>query len=195
MTRKLIVARIVHSPSDMGSAQDGLTRSGMDALGRQRWQENQRKIEQFWLDLEKEVEEMGLDAARLHIYQDGLPCGGPLGERIIRETAARGSKNYQIVQRLMERGARIEATESPELLRQEYGYIKALLEAKSDEEKRSAEEMYGQVKDRLLLERDLFIARAIDATLPEGETGLLFIGAAHDVLSKLAGDIEVLSLD
>jgi len=120
MTRKLIVARIVHSPSDMGSAQDGLTRSGMDALGRQRWQENQRKIEQFWLDLEKEVEEMGLDAARLHIYQDGLPCGGPLGERIIRETAARGSKNYQIVQRLMERGARIEATESPELLRQEY---------------------------------------------------------------------------
>ncbi|HNY33468.1 MAG TPA: hypothetical protein PKK68_02315 [Methanothrix soehngenii] len=55
--------------------------------------------------------------------------------------------------------------------------------------------MYGQVKDRLLLERDLFIARAIDATLPEGETGLLFIGAAHDVLSKLAGDIEVLSLD
>jgi len=195
MTRKLIVARIVHSPSDMGSAQDGLTRSGMDALGRQRWQENQRKIEQFWLDLEKEVEEMGLDAARLHIYQDGLPCGGPLGERIIRETAARGSKNYQIVQRLMERGARIEATESPELLRQEYGYIKALLDAKSDEEKRSAEEMYGQVKDRLLLERDLFIARAIDATLPEGETGLLFIGAAHDVLSKLAGDIEVLSLD
>jgi len=25
----------------------------MDAMGEQRWLENQRKIEQFWLDLEK----------------------------------------------------------------------------------------------------------------------------------------------
>jgi len=193
--RKLIVIRIVHAPSDMGSAGVGLEKAGISTLGRVRWQENQKKIESFWLELEKEVDDLGLDVGKLRIYQDGLPCAGALGERIVRETAAKGSKNYQIVQKLMDRGGKIEATESADLLRLEYGYIKALLEAKTDEERRTAEERYNQVKDKLLEERDLFIARAIDATLAEGETGLLFIGAAHNVLPKIAGDIEVKCLD
>ncbi len=193
--RKLIVIRIVHAPSDMGSASAGLEKAGISTLGRVRWQENQKKIESFWLELEKEVDDLGLDVGKLRIYQDGLPCAGALGERIVRETAARGSKNYQIVQKLMDRGAQIEATESADLLRQEYDYIKALLEARTDEERRSAEERYNQVKDKLLEERDLFIARAIDASLKEGETGLLFIGASHNVLPKIAGDIEVKCLD
>jgi len=193
--RKLIVIRIVHAPTDMGSASAGLEKAGISTLGRVRWQENQKKIESFWRELEKEVEGLGLDVEKLRIYQDGLPCAGALGERIVRDTAAKGSKNYQIVQKLMDRGAKIEATESADLLRQEYGYIKALLEAKTDEERRMAEERYNQVKDKLLEERDLFIARAIDATLKDGETGLLFIGASHSVLPKVAGDIEVKCLD
>jgi hypothetical protein len=193
--RKLVAVRIVHAPSDMGSASAGLEKAGISTLGRQRWQENQKKIESFWLELEKEVDDLGLDVEKLHIYQDGLPCAGALGERIVRETAAKGSRNYQIVQKLMDRGAKIEATESVDLLRQEYGYIKSLLEAKTDEERREAEERYNQVKDKLLEERDLFIARSIDASLKEGETGLLFIGASHNVLPKIAGDIEVKCLD
>jgi hypothetical protein len=193
--RKLVAVRIVHAPSDMGSASAGLEKAGISTLGRQRWQENQKKIESFWLELEKEVEDLGLDVEKLRIYQDGLPCAGALGERIVRETAAKGSRNYQIVQKLMDRGAKIEATESVDLLRQEYGYIKSLLEAKTDEERREAEERYNHVKDKLLEERDLFIARSIDASLKEGETGLLFIGASHNVLPKIAGDIEVKCLD
>ena len=59
--RKLIVIRIVHAPTDMGSASTGLEKAGMSALGRERWQENQKKIENFWLELEKEVEDLGLD--------------------------------------------------------------------------------------------------------------------------------------
>jgi hypothetical protein len=193
--RKLIIIRIVHAPTDMGSAGAGLEKAGISTLGRQRWLENQKKIENFWQELEAEVEGLGLDNEKLRIYQDGLPCAGALGERIVRETAAKGSKNYQIVQKLMDRGAKIEATESADLLRLEFGYIKALLEAKTDEERRTAEERYNQVKDKLLEDRDLFIAGAIDATLKEGETGLLFIGASHNVLPKIAGDIEVKCLD
>jgi len=193
--KRLIVIRIVHTPSDMGSASAGLERSGISALGRKRWEENQKRIERFWQDVEKEVDGLGLDTARLRIYQDGLPCAGPLGERIVRETAARGSKNYQIVQKLMDKGARIEATESADLLRLEFGYIKAILEAKTEEERREAEARYNLVKDHLLEERDAFIARSIDATLKDGETGLLFIGASHHVLPKIAQDIEAKCLD
>lgn len=193
--RRLIVIRIVHTPSDMGSASAGLERSGISALGRKRWEENQKRIERFWQEVEKEVDDLDLEPGRLRIYQDGLPCAGPLGERIVRETAAKGSKNYQIVQKLMDKGARIEATESADLLRLEFGYIKAVLEAKNDEERRMGEARYDLVKDHLLEERDSFIARSIDATLKEGETGLLFIGASHNVLPKIAQDIEVKCLD
>jgi hypothetical protein len=193
--RRLIIIRIVHAPSDMGSASSGLEKSGISALGKQAWEENQKKIERFWQELETEVDGLDLEMSKLHIYQDGLPCAGELGERIVRETAAKGSRNYQIVQKLMDRGARIEPTESVLLLRQEYGYIKAFLDAGTPEARAGAEAEYNQVKDRLLEGRDRFIAAAIDNTLLDGETGLLFIGASHHVQQWLAKDIEVKCLD
>ncbi len=193
--RKLLVIRIVHTPSDMGSMKDGLEKEGVSKMGRQRWEDNQRRIEKFWEEVEVEVDRLGLELDKVRIYQDGLPCAGELGERIVRETAEKGSKNYQIIARLMDRGARIEATESPELLRQEYSHIKAILEAKTDQERTEAGARYDQVKDRLMEDRDAFIAQNISSTLQDGETGLLFIGASHNVIPKIAKDIEVKSLD
>lgn len=193
--RRLIVIRIVHAPSDMGSASSGLEKDGISAMGKQAWEENQKKIERFWQELETEVDCLDLEMSKLHIYQDGLPCAGELGERIVRETATKGSRNYQIVQKLMDRGARIEATESVELLRQEYRYIKTFLDAETPQARAAAEADYNQVKDKLLEERDAFIAAAIDSTLKDDETGLLFIGASHHVQHWLAKDIEVKCLD
>jgi hypothetical protein len=39
------------------------------------------------------VDCLGLDMNKLRIYQDGLPLPGAMGERVVRETAAKGSKN------------------------------------------------------------------------------------------------------
>lgn len=193
--RKLILIRIVHTSSDMGSMGEGLVKEGMAKMGREKWLENQRKIEKFWDELEKEIDGLGLDYSKTRIYQDGLPCGGELGLRIVRETADKGSKNYQIVRKLIERGAAIEATESPELLRKEYEHIKALITAKTPEEKADAARRYDQIKDELMQERDAYIAKAIDISLNDNETGVLFIGAVHNVIPELAKDIEVKSLD
>jgi len=193
--RKLILIRIVHTSSDMGSMGEGLVKEAMAKMGREKWLENQRKIEKFWDELEKEIDGLGLDYSKTRIYQDGLPCGGELGLRIVRETADKGSKNYQIVRKLIERGAAIEATESPELLRKEYEHIKALITAKTPEEKADATRRYDQIKDELMQERDAYIAKAIDISLNDNETGVLFIGAVHNVIPKLAKDIMVKSLD
>ncbi len=193
--RKLILIRIVHTSSDMGSMGEGLVKEGMAKMGREKWLENQRKIEKFWDELEKEIDGLGLDYSKTRIYQDGLPCGGELGLRIVRETADKGSKNYQIVRKLIERGAAIEATESPELLRKEYEHIKDLITAKTPEEKADAARRYNQIKDELMQERDAYIAKTIDISLKDDETGVLFIGAVHNVVSKLPEDIEVKSLD
>ncbi|ABK13854.1 MAG: hypothetical protein H5T42_05820 [Methanothrix sp.] len=188
--RKLIVARIVHSPEDMGSMREGLERMGVSRLGREKWEENRIRIERFWDELEREIDRLELDPTRLRIYQDGLPAGGEIGERIIRETASKGSRNYQIIEKLMERGARIEATESPELLLREYQHIKAMVST-TGEEQRRALEAYNKEKDRLLDERDAYIARRIAETLQDDETGLLFIGAHHNVVPRLPADVEV----
>ncbi len=193
--RKLILIKIIHTSADMGSMSEGLVKEGMAKIGREKWFENQRKIEKFWNDLEKEIEDLNLDYGKTRIYQDGLPCGGELGFKIVRETADKGSKNYQIVRKLIERGAVIEATESPELLRKEYEHIKATITAKTPEEKTDATRGYDNIKDELMQERDTHIAKVIDATLKYNETGLLFIGAAHKVVHRLPEDIEVKSLD
>lgn len=193
--RRLFLIRIVHTSADMGSMSEGLIKEGIAKLGREKWLENQRKIESFWNDVEKEINSLNLDYSKTRIYQDGLPCGGKIGLKIVRETADKGSKNYQIVSRLIDRGAAIEATESPELLRKEYEHIKAIVNSKKPEEKAVAVQEYEQIKDELMQERDTFIAKMISTTLKNDETGLLFIGAAHNVMPKLAADIEVKSLD
>lgn len=94
--RKLILIRIVHTAADMGSMNEGLIKEGMAKLGKEKWLENQKKIEKFWDDLEKEIAGLDLDYSRTRIYQDGLPCGGELGLRIVRETADKGSRKIQI---------------------------------------------------------------------------------------------------
>jgi hypothetical protein len=193
--RKLILIKIVHTSADMGSMGEELIKEGMAKIGKERWFENQRRIENFWNELETEIETLGLDYSRTRIYQDGLPCDGELGLRIVMETAEKGSRNYQIVRKLIERGANIEATESPELLRKEYELIKAIVSSTDVREKAEAMEKYENWKDKLIRERDDFIAKAIDSTLKNDETGLLFIGAAHNVIPVLAKDIEVKSLD
>jgi len=193
--RWLILVRIIHTSADMGSMSEGLVKEGMAKMGREKWLENQGKIEKFWDDLEKEIDGLGLDYSKTRIYQDGLPCGGELGLRIVRETADKGSKNYRIVRKLIERGAVIEATESPELLRKEYEHIQALITAKTPEDRADAARRYDQVKDELMQERDAYIAKAIDVSLKDDETGVLFIGASHNIIPKLAKDIEVKSLD
>lgn len=189
------MVRIVHASADMGSMSEELVKEGMAKMGEERWFENQRKIENFWNEVEKEIDELDLDYSMTRVYQDGLPASGELGWRIVNETADKGSRNYQIVRRLIERGSTIEATESPQLLLKEYEHIKAIVSAATAKEKTEAVRSYEQIKDGLIKERDEYVAKAIDATLKDGETGVLFIGAAHNVVPELPGDIEVKSLD
>lgn len=193
--RKLILIRIVHSSADMGSAQDELIKESIAKLGKQKWEENQRRIEGFWDEVEREIDALPLDYSKVRIYQDGLPCSGELGLKIVDETANKGSRNYKIVKKLIEKGATIEATESPELLRKEYEHIKAFATAVPEEEKELARRQYDEVKDELLEKRDAYIAQRINATLNDGEIGILFLGAAHNVVPKLPKDIVIKSLD
>ncbi|MBU3912597.1 MAG: TraB/GumN family protein, partial [Nanoarchaeota archaeon] len=93
-----------------------------------------------------------------------------------------------------EKGAKIEETESKELLLKEYDYVKEFTSAEN-EKKDVALKEYEKAKDELIKKRDEFIAKRIDETLKEDETGFLFIGAHHKVKDKLAKGIEIKELD
>lgn len=192
--RKLVYVRIVHTSADMGSLGEELIQETISKIGREKWEENKRLIEKFWEELEKEIFQLNLDLEHTIIYQDGLPCGGEMGMKIVHNTAELGSKNYQIIEKMVAKGAKITATENPELLIEERNLLLEILKDSSTKEKKEAKMKYIAKKEFLLEQRDAYIASRINKTLNNEQTGILFIGAEHNVISKLDDDIEVLDL-
>lgn len=192
--RKLVYVRIVHTSADMGSLGEELIQETISKIGREKWEENKRLIEKFWEELEKEIFQLNLDLEHTIIYQDGLPCEGEIGMKIVHNTAELGSKNYQIIEKMVAKGAKITATENPELLIEERNLLLEILKDSSTKEKEEAKMKYIAKKEFLLEQRDAYIASRINKTLDNEQTGILFIGAEHNVISKLDDDIEVLDL-
>lgn len=173
----------------MGSLDKSLARNRRDVMGKERWELHQQVIAGYWQEVETWC--LSLKAPLLAIYQDGLLADGDLGRKIIQENAARGSVNFRIVNRLMEKGAIIRKTEDVLLLKEEYRRALRLAQTPSPWDRVTACVGCHFDKDDLMERRDRYIARTIDLTLNAVETGLLFIGAFHDVIPMLADDISV----
>ena len=75
-----------------------------------------------------------------------------------------------------------------------YKSVKELANAKTFIGKSVAYFKYICSKNKILEERDNYIAKRIGETLKEEETGILFIGAHHNIIDKLPEDIEVTEL-
>lgn len=190
--RRLIYIPIIHTDSDMGSLASALEQSTAALCGGERWERHRATASKFWEMVSDYLET--LDAGSLKVYQDGFASDGDLGKKIIEEGVRRGSKNYEIILNLLNRGAEIASTEDMALLQEEYGYISRIIKAKTPSQRRLAYKEYESRKSQLTIERDSFIARAINETLEDGEVGLLFMGAYHDVIPHLAKDIVVKQL-
>src|SRR3972149_1550881 len=100
---------------------------------------------------------------------------------IVADLASAGSPNHQLLLSLMKRGATLMGTESPELLLEEYRLVQQVLAAKDPEEAARVEASHGARSRSLLARRDQYIARRINGTLRAGETGLRFVGTAHQL--------------
>ena len=201
--RKLIYVPIVHTTADMGSQAEALEREHVRRHGRGEWARTRRLIDEVWEGLRTRLLALALDYRGVRIYQDGLPvCGRELD--IVREVAQAGSRNYALILELLDRGAMLEGTESPDLLREEYERIQSAIPKESVPRGRmqtgesasaglpdQAREESARESERILRQRDEFIGRRIDETLKEGEVGILFIGLMHRVDRFLPRDVEV----
>ena len=173
----------------MGSAGNMVRRAYVDRARENAWEKSRLAIADFWDAIETAMDSLRLDYRKARLYQDGLPACG-LEEKIVRDLAMQGVPNYRILLKLMERGATLEGTEDPDLLRTEYELIMSTAAGAADA---GRSEGAARLRD-LLDQRDRFIARRIDATLAPEDIGILFLGALHRAVQKLPGSIQVVSL-
>ncbi len=186
--RTLIVIPIIHTEQDMGSLLEQIKQEYVTRYGHEKWTEHLKSIDEIWSGIRRMIAALELPYASVRLYQDGLPQCGKEAD-IVKEVAARASRNHQILVELMGQGARLMGTEDPHLLLQEYQFLQGGLGGGGQ-----APDQQSQREDqsrRLLAERDRFIAKRINATLSSGEIGLLFLGMAHSVEPLLDADILV----
>jgi hypothetical protein len=187
--RSLYVVPIIHMSADMGSVAPALDDRAATKLTPALWQRHKKIVAVFWDSIGRFLDSLNVNGFK--IYQDGLVADGAEGLRIVRDSISRGSKNYEIVGRLLKRGAALVKTENLSLVKQEYSYITKMTRSRSLKEREVAALRYKLTRGKLLKQRDGFIAERINETLAEGETGIIFIGAYHDIIHRLAPDIRV----
>jgi len=181
--RRLIYIPVIHTELEMGSVASQLREEYTLKFGKEKWQEHLNLVNEIWQWIKVEIEGLKLTYEKVRIYQDGLPlCGKELD--IVQKLAERGSTNYKIILELINRGAKLEGTESKELLLEEYNYIKNITTT-------SVKKEYKEGSKQLLIKRDLYIANRIKETLKEDETGILLIGSKHRVYKYLSKDIKI----
>jgi hypothetical protein len=173
----------------MGSLASAMDEESSAELGREQWQKHREVVSGFWDSIADLFD--SIEVNNFKVYQDGMVTEGTAALRIIKKGISEGSKNYEVIGRLLEKGAVLVKTENLTLVKQEHAFITRMTRSRSRKEKEVAALRYKLAQGKLLKQRDSFIATRIKETLGEGETGILFIGAYHDVLSKLPDDIEI----
>lgn len=192
MMRRLYLIPIIHMSADMGSLASTLDERASAKLRPEIWQKHKEIVAAFWNSISRFLDSLNVNGFR--VYQDGLVADGTEGLRIVREGITQGSKNYEIIGKLLERGAVLMKTEDLSLAKKEYNYIAKVTGSKSLKEKEAAALRYKLVQGKLLKQRDNFIAKRIEQSLGEGENGILFIGAYHNVVPNLPADIKVVQV-
>lgn len=189
-SRTLIYFPIVHTQADMGALQESVARATLEKVGRAGLARKTAAVDQMWMDIEAAIDALPLSFDRVRLYQDGLPVCGREAE-IVTELARAGSRNHQLLLRLMAQGAVLMGTESGDLLVQEYQLAKKSLTTRAPRAAGVAETRRA-LSQTLLQRRDHFMAQRINETLKSGETGILFLGMLHSLERHLHPDVLVI---
>lgn len=190
--RTLLYVPVIHTRADLGSLAKDIAERGAKDLGEELWRRHEEVVNDFWGTLINYFN--SIETAGFKIYQDGMLADGEMGYKIVEEGVKSGSKNYEIVSRFLQKGAILVRTEEFALVLEERDRLIKITRAKTVPGKLLLLIKYKLTKNRLLNKRDRFISRRIDETLNQGETGILFIGAYHNVKKRLPLDISIVEI-
>ena len=187
LKRQLLYFPIIHNQFDMGTLGDSVKQATVKKLGRTGWKQMVSKVDRFWSDIEKKIKKLSVPFDKIRVYQDGLPVSGK-ELFIVTELATSGSRNYALLFDMVNHGVILIGTESPELLIEEYDSAKTQFGSSKFLPKNNQQTIKSS---KLLERRDKFIAERINETLCLGETGILFLGALHNIKPWIAQDITI----
>ena len=187
--RTLIYVPVIHTAADLGSLAKDVAKRGIADLGKGFWEEHRKTVEGFWNVISRYFDSVNVSGMK--IYQDGMVAGEEVGQRIVEEGVKSGSRNYQLLSELLKRGAILVKTEDFKLVKQERDRLLKIIRAKTIAEKLVGFTRYRLTKNMLLNKRDKFITKRIDETLNEDETGIIFIGAYHNLKNRLPKNIQI----
>lgn len=190
--RTLLYVPVIHSGADLGSLAKEVTKRGMADFGPEFWAEHEKTISAFWDALIKYFNSLAVSDFK--IYQDGMVADGEIAQKIVEEGVKSGSKNYELVSGLLKRGAVLIKTEDFNLVREERDRMLKITQARTLPAKLFGFMMYKLSKNRLLDRRDDFISKRIWETLCDGQTGIIFIGAYHNIKKRLPSDIRIVEI-
>ncbi len=191
--KRLLYIPIVHNQTDLGSLGHSLSMEGGKAYGSAAWQDHLEQVDKSWYKVKSEIfrRVKKISPDKIKIYQDGLPVIGETGLKIVKDTAQKGSINYIIIDELLNLGAKLELAENKEFLLKEYYLISDITKAETPESTSKAFQLYKDMSQKLLNDRDCYIANQINTTLNDREIGIAFFGAAHSIINQLNKDIKV----
>lgn len=190
--RTIIYVPIIHTSADLGSLAKEVAQRGKKDLGEEIWKRHEEIVLGFWDVIIKYFDSM--EAGGVKIYQDGMIANGEIGQKIIEEGVKSGSKNYEVISRLLHKGGILVKTEDFNLVNEERNRLLKITRAETAVKKLLWFIRYKLTQNSLLNKRDDFISGRIDETLKEGETGIIFIGAYHNIKERLPGDINIIEI-
>ncbi|MFH1798249.1 MAG: hypothetical protein ABH844_02735 [Candidatus Omnitrophota bacterium] len=190
--RTLIYVPVIHTNADMGSLAEDVSKKGIAELGRDFWDQHLKAVESFWDSLARYFDSMNVSGMK--IYQDGMIAEGEVARAIVEEGVKLASKNYELVASFLKRGAVLVKTEDFSLVKKERDCIVRISRAKTVLSKLIAYFAYKMVKNGLLRKRDDYVIKRICETLDDEHTGILFMGAYHNILPKLSKRMRVIEI-
>ena len=189
--RKLIYIPIIHTQVDMGTLNEPIRQATLQNIGQTALNRKIYLIDKMWTKIEQVIDGLDISYKKVLLYQDGLPvCGEEF--KIVTELAKAGSRNHQLLLRMMKKGATIMGTESLELLMEEYELAKQVITEENIQKSSAFRNLKKALSDSLLNRRDQFIANRINSTLSMGKTGILFLGMLHSAGNFFDEDIQVI---
>lgn len=191
-SRTLFSIPILHTQNDMGELIHKVSAASLQEFGGSGYARKMELIDQAWSQIESIVTRLNIPAHTIRLYQDGLPVCGKEHE-IVQDLARSDSRNHRLLLSLVEKGAVLMGTESPELLVEEYELFKHLLSSERSSDTSMNTTDAKALSESLLKQRDRFIADRINRTLKPGETGILFLGMLHGIENYLDQDIRVIN--
>lgn len=142
------------------------------------------KFDKYWKQVEEQLENLeGKLGKFTRIYHEMIPVTGEPGIKALREL---NEKSSQLIEKLVKKGAQLEAAEEVELLAEYMDWSRIL--AIGFESQKAFVRVY-ELYQEISKERSEYMANQIDETLKADEIGVLFITEGHKV--QFPTDIQV----